>query len=91
MVVLGVAAFAAPATASGANMEAILGGHLGGQRQAQRVVIEANAKGFTTHVQEINPHDWEVEILSGGTRSQAEAVCARAHAAGFPHCLVERS
>lgn len=87
---LAVGAFAAPASASGGKTEAILGGHLGGQRQAQRVAAEANAKGFTTHVQEINPHDWEAEIFSGGTKSQAEAVCAKAHAAGFPHCLVER-
>jgi creatinine amidohydrolase/Fe(II)-dependent formamide hydrolase-like protein len=88
--VLAVGALVAPARASGGNMEAILGGHLGGRRQAERVAAEANAKGFTTQIQEINPHDWEAEIFNGGTKSQADAVCARAHAAGFPHCLVER-
>jgi hypothetical protein len=88
--VLSVGAFVAPASASGGTWESILGGHLGGARQAQRVAAEASAKGFTTRIQEINPHDWEAEIFNGGTRSQAGAVCVRAHAAGFPHCSVER-
>ena len=88
--VLSVGALVSPASASAGNWESILGGHLGGPRQAQRVAAEASAKGFSTRIDEINPHDWEAEIFNGGTRSQANAVCAEAHADGFPHCLVER-
>jgi len=88
--VLSAVVFVAPASAAAGPWESLLGGHLGGQRQAQRLAVEAGAKGFTTHIQEINPHDWEAEIFNGGTKIQAEAVCAKAHAAGFPHCSVER-
>ena len=83
-------ALAAPASASGGNMESILGGHLSSQGQAQRIADQAKAKGFKTHVQKIRSGDWEAEIFNGGTTKQADAVCAKARAAHLPHCSVER-
>jgi len=44
------------------------------------------------HVQRISATNWEAEIFNGGrTKSQAEAVCAKARKFNnLPHCSVEQ-
>ena len=84
-------ALAAPAEAASSGWEAILGGHLKSRAAATAIANQAKAKGFKVYVQKISAHNWEAEIFNGGhTKSQAQAVCARAKAAGLAHCSVEQ-
>ncbi len=86
-----IGALAPPASASSSGWESILGGHIRSGAAATRIAKEAKAAGFRTHVQRISATNWEAEIFNGGrSRSQAEAVCARARRAGLPHCSVEQ-
>jgi hypothetical protein len=86
-----IGALAPPASASSSGWESILGGHIRSGAVATRIAKEAKAAGFRTHVQRISATNWETEIFNGGrSRSQAEAVCARARRAGLPHCSVEQ-
>jgi sporulation related protein len=90
--VMTVGMLAAPAQAGSAGWEAILGGHLRSQAAATKVAKQARAKGFKVYVQKISAGNWEAEIFNGGrSRSQAEAVCARARrVGGLAHCSVEQ-
>ena len=90
--VLTVGTLAAPAQAGSSGWEAILGGHIGSRSTATRIANLARAKGFRVYVQKISASNWEAEIFNGGrSRSQAEAVCARARrVGGLPHCSVEQ-
>jgi hypothetical protein len=87
-----IGTLAAPAQAGSSGWEAILGGHIRSGSTATRIANLARAKGFKVHVQRISASNWEAEIFNGGTsRSQAEAVCARARqVGGLPHCSVEQ-
>ena len=86
-----IGALASPASASSSGWESILGGHIGSGAEATRVANAAKKDGFKTHVQRISATNWEAEIFNGGhSRSQAEAVCARARREGLPHCSVEQ-
>jgi hypothetical protein len=89
---MSVAALAAPASAASSGWESILGGHIRSGAVADRVAAAAKRDGFRVHVQEISRTNWEAEIFNGGrTKSQAEAVCARARRFGnLPHCSVEQ-
>jgi hypothetical protein len=90
--VMAIAMLAAPAQAGSAGWEAILGGHLRSGAAATKVANQARAKGFKVYVQKISANNWEAEIYNGGrSRSQAEAVCARARrVGGLAHCSVEQ-
>ena len=86
-----IGALAPPASASSSGWESILGGHIRSGATANKVAAEAKAAGFRVHVQKITATNWEAEIFNGGrTRSQAEAVCAKAKRLGLPHCSVEQ-
>ena len=86
-----IGALAAPASAASSGWESILGGHIRSGSAATRIANQAKAAGFRVHVQRISATNWEAEIFNGGrTRSQAEAVCAKAKKAGLPHCSVEQ-
>jgi hypothetical protein len=82
----------APAQAASSGWEAILGGHIGTRAAATRIADQARAKGFKVYVQKVSAGNYEAEIFNGGrTRSQAEAVCARARkVGGLAHCSVEQ-
>jgi cell division septation protein DedD len=89
--VMTIGALAAPAQAASAGWEAILGGHIKSRAAATRIADQARAKGFKVYVQKISASNWEAEIFNGGrSKSQAQAVCARAKAAGLPRCSVEQ-
>ena len=90
--VVTVATLAAPAQASSSGWEAILGGHIRSGSAATKIANQARAKGFKVYVQKISASNWEAEIFNGGrSRSQAEAVCARARrVGGLAHCSVEQ-
>ena len=90
--VMTIGVLAAPAQASSAGYESILGGHLSSGSAATRVANLARAKGFRVYVQRISASNWEAEIFNGGrSRSEADAVCARARrVGGLPHCSVEQ-
>jgi hypothetical protein len=82
---------ASPASASSSGWEAILGGHIRSASAARKIASQAKSKGFKVYVQRISSNNYEAEIFNGGrSRSQAEAVCARARKAGLPHCSVEQ-
>src|SRR2546425_10196256 len=82
--VLALGGFASPASASSSGWESILGGHLRSASAAQRIASQAASKGFKVHVQKISAGNYEAEIFNGGrSRSQADAVCARARRAGL--------
>ena len=87
-----IGALASPASASSSGWESILGGHIGSGAEATRVANAAKKDGFKTHVQKISATNWEAEIFNGGrTKSQAEAVCAKARKFNnLPHCSVEQ-
>jgi hypothetical protein len=89
---MGVAAMAAPASASSSGWESILGGHIRSGAEAKRIAAAAAKDGFKVHVQKISATNWEAEIFNGGkTKSQALAVCAKAKKFGnLPHCSVEQ-
>jgi hypothetical protein len=88
---MAIGALAPPASAASSGWESILGGHIRSGAVATRIAKEAKTAGFRTHVQRISATNWEAEIFNGGrSRSQAEAVCARARRAGLPHCSVEQ-
>ena len=58
---------------------------------ATAIANQAKAKGFKVYVQKISAHNWEAEIFNGGrSKRDAQAVCAKAKAAGLPHCSVEQ-
>ena len=89
--VLALSGVASPASASSSGWESILGGHLRSASAAQRIASQARAEGFRTHVQRISSGNYEAEIFNvGRSRSQADAVCARARKAGLAHCSVEQ-
>jgi len=90
--VLTIATLAAPAQASSSGWEAILGGHIRSGSAATKIANQARAKGFKVYVQKISASNWEAEIFNGGrSRSEAEAVCARARrVGGLAHCSVEQ-
>ena len=89
--VMTMGTLAAPAQASSAGWEAILGGHMGSRSAATRIADAARARGFRVYVQKISATNWEAEIFNGGsTKSQALAVCAKAKKAGLAHCSVEQ-
>jgi len=90
--VMTIGALAAPAQAGSSGWEAILGGHIRSRAAATRIANLARAKGFRVYVQRISASNWEAEIFNGGrSRSEAEAVCARARrVGGLPHCSVEQ-
>jgi hypothetical protein len=90
--VMTIGTLAAPAQASSAGWEAILGGHIRSQAAATKIAKQARANGFKVYVQKISATNWEAEIFNGGrSRSQAEAVCARARrVGGLAHCSVEQ-
>jgi len=90
--VMTVGTLAGPAQAGSSGWEAILGGHIRSQATATRIANQARAKGFKVHVQKISASNWEAEIFNGGrSRSEAEAVCARARrVGGLAHCSVEQ-
>jgi cell division septation protein DedD len=89
--VMTIGALAPPASASSSGWESILGGHIRSGAAANRIAAQAKAAGFRVHVQKITATNWEAEIFNGGrTRSQAEAVCAKARQKGLPHCSVEQ-
>ena len=86
-----IGALAAPASATSAGWESILGGHLKSRSAATAIANQAKAKGFKVYVQKISAHNWEAEIFNGGrSKREAQAVCAKAKAAGLPHCSVEQ-
>src|SRR2546423_3917522 len=90
--VMTMGTLAAPAQASSAGWEAILGGHMGSRSAATRIADAARARGFRVYVQKISATNWEAEIFNGGrSRTEAEAVCAPARRVGGPpHCSVEQ-
>ena len=92
--VAGLLAIGAVASASAASSgwEAILGGHIRSGTTANRIAAAAKHDGFRVHVQRISATNWEAEIFNGGrTKSQAEAVCAKARKFNnLPHCSVEQ-
>ena len=76
---LAIGAVASPASAASSGWEAILGGHIRSGTTANRIAAAAKHDGFRVHVQRISATNWEAEIFNGGrTKSQAEAVCAKA-------------
>jgi hypothetical protein len=88
---LTIGALAAPASAASSGWESILGGHISSGSAATRIANQAKAAGFHVHVQRISSSNWEAEIFNGGrSRSQADAVCAKAKKLGLPHCSVEQ-
>lgn len=89
---LAMGGLAPPASASRGNWEAILGGHVGSSSEARHIASQAQREGFRAYVHEISSHNYEAEIFNGGgSRSDAEAVCARARrAGGLPHCSAEQ-
>ena len=91
MAVLTVGIMAAPASAASAGWESILGGHLTSRSAATAIARRAKADGFQVYVQKISSRNWETEIFNGGrSKRQAQAMCARARAAGLPHCSAEQ-
>ena len=90
--VMTVGTLAGPAQAGSSGWEAILGGHIRSRAVATKIANQARAKGFKVYVQKISATNWEAEIFNGGrSRSQAEAVCARARrVGGLAHCSVEQ-
>jgi hypothetical protein len=89
---LALGGLASPASASSSGWEAILGGHLRSASEARRIASDAKSQGFRVYVQRISSNNYEAEIFNGGrSRTQAEAVCARARrVGGLPHCSVEQ-
>ncbi|HKN39652.1 MAG TPA: hypothetical protein VJ622_05935 [Acidimicrobiia bacterium] len=89
---LAIGAVASPASAASSGWEAILGGHIRSGTTANRIAAAAKHDGFRVHVQRISATNWEAEIFNGGrTKSQAEAVCAKARKFNnLPHCSVEQ-
>ena len=87
-----IGALAPPASAASSGWEAILGGHIRSGTTANRIAAAAKHDGFRVHVQRISATNWEAEIFNGGrTKSQAEAVCAKARKFNnLPHCSVEQ-
>ena len=89
--VMTIATLAGPAQAASSGWESILGGHIRSRATADKIAKQARAKGFKTYVQKISSTNYEVEIFNGGrSKSQAQAVCAKAKKAGLPHCSVEQ-
>jgi hypothetical protein len=86
-----MAALAPPAQAASAGWEAILGGHLTSRAAGTKIANQARAAGFKVYVQKISSRNFEAEIFNGGRSKRAAlAVCAKAKAAGLPHCSVEQ-